>query len=106
MTYQEECRLRAKMLLDAADGVEFQVDFDRDGNWQDIETPMFQLCVEQYRCKPKIVRIESVLLWYRHGDGDICVDVFDTEVDIELFLERFPNNKELKREIVFVEVET
>ena len=103
MTYAEECRLRAQMLLDAADGVEFQIN-DGEGGWEDIPQPDFSVPLHQYRRKPKKVRHERVVLWIKFPKGGLWVGTFHTDEAADLFARR-GDGEELKREVVWVEVE-
>lgn len=99
MTYAEECRLRAQMLLDAADGVEFQLRAP-SGEWVNIYNPDFTYELSRYRRKPKKVRHERVVVWHDTGSG---IGAFLCIPDSTLYIP--PYYKELKRETVFVEVE-
>jgi len=101
MTYQEECRLRAQMLLDAADGVEFQY-LNGDRGWVDLDEPTFSSPLSNYRRKPKKVRHERVVVWVRWPNGDVTLLVY---IDHDTAIRGVRDLEELKRETVFVEVE-
>lgn len=101
MTYAEECRLRAQMLLDAADGVEFQLKND-SGDWSDVYEPLFTFPVDLYRRKPKKVRHERVLVWVRWPNGDVALHIYH---DHDTASRGVRDLEEIKRETVFVKVE-
>lgn len=101
-SYQEECRLRAQMLLDAADWVELQIRSTPSSEWADIREPDFSCSVNLYRRKPKKVRHERVVVWARWPNGAICVLTFK---DHNSANQGTRDMEELKREIVFVEIE-
>lgn len=100
MTYAEECRLLAQMLLDAADGVEFQFK-NPLGQWNDAGETTFHLHIDRYRRKPKKVRHERVVVWYQDDKGHVMLCMY-TPSTIPCMPAVY---KELKRETVFVEVE-
>lgn len=107
MTYQEECRLRAQMLLDAADGVEFQFDEFGNGDWKDVTEPGFTFHVAYYRRKPKKVRHEAVVLWIALDRDRIWHGLFSSNYDADAYIKFTLINgqgKELKRETVYCEV--
>lgn len=106
MTYQEKCRIRAHMLLDAANGVEFQEWNSCTDSWRDVEEPNFNYSPGHYRRKPKLVRHEAVVAWLQFNtpEEEVYAAIFDNDAQLDSWLSRNPRAL-LKREIVFVEVE-
>jgi len=85
-------------------GVKFQI--DNIEGWKDIENPKFKCRLEMYRRKPKIIKHERVIVWYKSPDGskDTHVNMFKSYMKADEYIQCL-NLKELKRETVFCEVE-
>lgn len=103
-SYADECRLRAQYLLEAADGVEFQL-MQPLGEWVNIYNPDFSCELSRYRRKPKKVRHERIFVWIQWDSGGISSHQFVSVEEVQCFLNVDKGAKELKRETLFVEVE-
>jgi len=107
MTYEEELRAKAAMMLEAAEGVKFQYKYRlAENGWKDVENPLFGLSVGHYRRKPKIVKHERVIVWHKTATYPKAVNVtmFTSCIKADKYIQDL-NLEEIKRETVFCEVE-
>jgi len=105
MTYEEDCRLRAQYLIDAANGVEFQRFSHYKNQWEECPKPRFQGELKMYRRKPTMRRYERYLLWLTYFDAKKPqLIVCDSEMAANCYT-KSPSIKIHKREVVWVEVE-
>lgn len=91
------------MLLDAADGVKFQY-LKRGGVWGELDQPTFNGPLHKYRRKPAKIRHEKVLCGYLMEDGQIGWAIWSDD-EVADRQKKHCWGKEIKREVVFVEIE-
>jgi len=105
MTYEEECHLKAQYLIAAASGVEFEHK-NRNGTWSACPRPVFNEHVVMYRRKPTIVRHERVISWYMNKTQGPFITYYQNDTEADTEMKACPWLKELKREVVWLEVES
>lgn len=101
MTYAEECLIKAQLLIDAANGVEFQLK-TISGEWVDVQYPDFNLDFSFYRKKPKKIKHSRVVLWTKSGPH-VTAQICESDAWASILMANSLDT-EIKRETIYVEV--
>ena len=104
MTYEEECKLRSQMFAEVAEGVQFQIDESGNGDWVDVEKPMFQYNIKYYRRKPIIVEHKCLVAWMQRNDV-ISARMFSNIEELNEYLQAWHLTKVLRVDNLSLEIE-